>query len=81
MPYFDSLTARLPEIEEAQGWEPGFLRAAIMHLLETGDPTFQQQLEARMEDLLASRGLRHEWGDDLEPLKALHFGAPGSSSP
>src|SRR5690242_8700825 len=44
-PYFDSLTQRLPEIEDAQEWEPGFLRAAVVRLLETGDPTFQQQLE------------------------------------
>lgn len=82
MPYFDSLTARLPEIEEAQGWQPGFLCTAVLHLLETGDPTFQQQLEARLEDLLGSRGILHEWGDDLEPLKALRFGShPGSSGP
>jgi len=82
MPYFDSLTERLPEVEDAQGWEPGFLCAAVKRLLETGDPTFQQQLEARIEDLLASRGLRHEWGDDLEPFKGLGFGRHlGSSSP
>jgi predicted nucleotidyltransferase len=81
-PYFDSLTVRLPAIEQAQGWEPGYLCAAVLRLLETGDPTFQQQLQARIEDLLASRGVRHEWGDDLEPLKALRFGRhPGSSTP
>jgi predicted nucleotidyltransferase len=74
MPYFDSLAAALPRIEAAQGWEEGFLRAAVIELLETGDPGFQQQLEARVERLLAERGVAHEWGDDLEPLKALDFG-------
>jgi hypothetical protein len=74
MPYFDSLDARLPQIEAAQGWEEGFLRTAVMELLETGDPALQQQLEARVEGLLAARGVAHEWGDDLEPLKALDFG-------
>jgi Nucleotidyltransferase domain len=73
MPYFDSLDATLPAIETAQGWEDGFLRTALLELLETGDPAFQQQLEARVEDLFAGRGVSHEWGDDLEPLKALEF--------
>ncbi len=73
-PYFDSLTVRLPAIEQAQGWESGYLGSAVLRLLETGDPTFQQQLQTRIEDLLASRGVRHQWGDDLEPLKALRFG-------
>ncbi len=77
MPYFDSLTVRLPEIEEAQGWEAGFLSAAILQLLGTGEPALQQRLEARVEDLLASRGVLHEWGDDLEPLKLLRFGSQG----
>ena len=37
---------------------------------------------ADIENLLASRGLRHEWGDHLEPLKALRFRTDrGSSSP
>jgi predicted nucleotidyltransferase len=75
MPYFDSLTVRLPEIEGAQGWEVGFLGAAILQLLGTGEPALQQRLEARVEDLLASRGVLHEWGDDLEPLKVLRFGS------
>jgi predicted nucleotidyltransferase len=80
MPYFDSLAARLPQIEAAQGWEEGFLRAAIVELLETGDPAFQQELEARVEGLLAARGVAHEWGNDLEPLKALDFGSQAGSS-
>ena len=74
LPYFDALTASLPEIERAQGWEPGFLRMTILELLQSGDPVFQQRLEQRVEDLMSSRGVQHEWGSDLEPLKALGFG-------
>jgi hypothetical protein len=75
LPYFDALKASLPEIERAQGWDPGFLRTAILELLHSGDPAFQQELERRVEDLMSSRGVRHEWGSDLEPLKALRFGS------
>ena len=74
LPYFDGLWASLPEIELAQGWEPGFLRTAILELLQSGDPSFQQRIEQRVEDLMSSRGVRHDWGSDLEPLKALRFG-------
>jgi len=78
LPYLDALAGRLGEIEEAQGWEPGFLRGAVLQLLDHGDPVLQQRLEARAESLLAARGVQHEWGDDLEPLKALHFGRQSS---
>ena len=39
-----------------------------------GDPTFQQELELRVEALLESRGVGHQWGpeDDLQPSE----GAP-----
>jgi hypothetical protein len=80
MPYFDSVAASLPQIEASQGWEDGFLRAALVELLETGDPAFQQELEARVERLLAARGVAHEWGNDLEPLKALDFDSQSGSS-
>jgi hypothetical protein len=73
-PYHDRLEPRLGEIEAAQGWEPGALRAAVLELLATGAPAVQQQLEARVEELMRTRGFEHEWGDDLEPLKALRLG-------
>ena len=38
------------------------------------DPSIQQGLEAEVERLLSARGIQHEWGDDLEPLKAHRFG-------
>ena len=72
-PYHDALSGELAALEEAQGWEAGFLERALVRLLESGDPTFQQELERRVERLMDSRGVRHEWGDDLEPLKQLRF--------
>jgi hypothetical protein len=75
LPYLDALDPALPEVEWALGWDDGFLRAAVLRLCESGDPVFQQELEARIEALMASRGFPHGWGDDLEPLKALRFKA------
>lgn len=72
-PYHDSLGAQLPQIEEAQGWPPGYLHDALLRLVRDGDPTFQQEVEQRVEDLMASNGIAHEWGNELEPLKALRF--------
>lgn len=73
-PYHDRLAPELAAIEAAQGWEPGFLGRALLELLGSGRPGFEQQLEQRVEDLLAARGFPHEWGDDLEPLKTLRLG-------
>jgi hypothetical protein len=73
-PYHDRLAPQLGAIEAAQGWEPRFLECAILELLGSGSPEFEQQVEQRVEDLLAARGFPHEWGNDLEPLKALRFG-------
>lgn len=69
LPYLDALEPALPEIEQAQRWERGYLRAAVLRLLESGEPAFQRELEARVEALMDARGFAHEWGDDLEPLK------------
>ena len=73
-PYHDNLAEHLPDIEEAQGWPPGYLQDALLRLVRDGDPTFQQQLEDRIERLMDSRGIAHEWGTELEPLKAMRFG-------
>ena len=72
-PYHDDLAEALPAIEQAQGWPAGDLSMALSRLAGDGDPSFQQQLEDRVERLMTSRGIEHEWGDDLEPLKALRF--------
>ncbi|MCA1572720.1 MAG: hypothetical protein LC798_20980 [Chloroflexi bacterium] len=70
-PYLDRLTDALPPIEEAQGWPSGYLATALTRLVTDGDQAFQQDLEQRVETLMDSRGVHHEWGNDLEPLKAL----------
>lgn len=74
-PYHDQLGEPLADLERAQGWDAGSLGAALERVLATGDPTFQQGLELRVEALLDSRGIAHEWGpeDDLEPLKQHRF--------
>ena len=74
-PYHDQLRGPLRELERTQGWGEGELEAALRRVLETADPSFQQQLELRVEALMDSRGIAHLWGpeDDLEPVKALRF--------
>ncbi len=72
-PYHDALASALPGIEAAQGWPDGYLADALIRLAREADPGFQQSLEARVERLMESRGIQHEWGTDLEPLKALQF--------
>ena len=72
-PYHDALVAELPTVGTAQGWKQNELCEALLRLVETGDPTLQQELERRVESLLRERCFEHEWGGDLEPLKALRF--------
>ena len=66
-----SRSARDPsfELERLQGWPPGELRTQIVALLDRGSPDVQQRLQARVEALFLSRGIEHEWADDLEALK------------
>jgi hypothetical protein len=72
-PYHDQLETRLSELERLQGWGSGELRRQIVVLLDSGAPDVQQRLQARVEGLFRSRGIEHEWGDDLEPLKRLEL--------
>ena len=74
-PYHDQLAAPLGELEVAQGWATGELAEAILRLVRDADPTFQQELELKVEALLESRGVAHQWGpdDDLQPLKEHRF--------
>jgi hypothetical protein len=74
-PYHDQLRLPLRELEQTQGWEEGFLEAALERVLDTGDPSFQQQLELRVEAFMDSRGIAHQWGpeDDLQPVKEHRF--------
>ena len=75
-PYHDNLQPALHDVEGAQGWPAGYLSAALLRLAGDADPTFQQELEDRVERVMNSRGIEHEWGDDLEPLKAIRFTDP-----
>ncbi len=79
-PYHDMLGERLTQLEEAQEWSDRFLRKAVLRLLSAGDPTFQQELELMVEALMSSRGVQHDWGDELEPLKRLRYEAEAGSS-
>ena len=79
-PYHDNLAALLPQVEEAQGWPSGYLADALLRLVRHADPIFQQELEARVESLMSRRDIQHQWGDDLEPLKALRFPRGGDES-
>lgn len=72
-PYADELSAALPSVEAAQGWPADSLSTALSRLAGDADPSFQQELEDQVERLMRSRGVEHEWGTDLEPLKALRF--------
>jgi hypothetical protein len=74
-PYHDQLAGPLAELERTQGWRAGELADLLLRLVRDADPTFQQELELRVEALLESRGIRHQWGpeDDLQPLKEHSF--------
>lgn len=74
-PYHDQLREPLRELERLQGWEPGYLEQALIRVLATGDPTFQQELELRVEALFESRGIAHQWGpeDGLDAVKEHDF--------
>lgn len=74
-PYHDQLRGPLETLERAQGWEQGFLSDTLTRVLATGDPTIQQALELRVEALLDSRGIAHQWGpeDGLDAVKEHRF--------
>jgi len=74
-PYYDQLAAPLTELEPLQGWSAGELSNVLLRLVRDADPADQQELELRVESLLESRGIEHQWGpeDDLQPLKEYRF--------
>jgi hypothetical protein len=74
-PYHDQLAEPMRELEVAQGWREGELAEGLLRLVRDAEPTFQQELELRVEQLLESRGIAHQWGpqDDLQPLKEHRF--------
>ena len=74
-PYHDQLAGPLRELEPAQGWGEGELAEALLRIVRDADPTFQQEVQLRVEALMESRGIAHQWGpeDDLQPLKEHSF--------
>jgi hypothetical protein len=72
-PYLDHLSFRLSELDDAQGWRAGFLRGAFLRLFYAPDPPFLQMLDRRVSRLMDSRGIRHEWRYDLEPLRRVRY--------
>jgi hypothetical protein len=70
-PYPDQWSARLAELDDAQGWQPGFFHGAVLRLLYAPDPPFQQMLERHVGRLMGSRGIRHQWRHDLQRLRAM----------
>ncbi len=69
----DRLAVHIASVEELQGWPSDFLADALLRLTRDADPTFQQELEERVEQLMDVRGIPREWGNDLQPLKKLRF--------
>lgn len=72
-PYPDQWSARLVEVEDSQGWPPGFLPRAMVRLLYAPDPPFQQMLERRVSRVMVSRGILHRWRHDIQWLRAQEY--------
>lgn len=72
-PYPDQWSARLAELDDAQGWQPAFFHGAVLRLLYAPDPPFQQMLERRVGRLMELRGIRHRWRADLQRLRAARY--------
>jgi hypothetical protein len=72
-PYHDRLVRQLDRLA-GQGWPPGYLHDALMRLVRTGDPRFQQELELRVEALLRARGFEvNLWEGEIDRVKAFRF--------
>jgi hypothetical protein len=72
-PYHDRLATRLADLD-GQGWPPGYLVATLLRIAQTGDPTLQQDLEARAEALVRSRGYAVDlWDGEIARVKAWSF--------
>jgi hypothetical protein len=72
-PYLDQLSMRLAELDEPQGWRPGFLPGALHRLFYSPDAPFQQMLERRVGRLMESRGVLHGWRHDLDRLRVVSY--------
>ncbi len=72
-PYYDHLAGQLDTLA-SQSWPPGYLHDALLRLVATGDPKFQQELEAKVEVLLRARGFEMNlWEGEIDRVKAFLF--------
>lgn len=72
-PYHDRLLAHLHVLDE-QGWPPNYLASTFLRLMQTGDPTLQQDLERRAEILLRERGFEPDlWDGEIAQVQAWRF--------
>jgi hypothetical protein len=70
-PYLDRLEAQWT-ILSGQGWQDGELRAALLGLVDNGEPKVQIALEVRVEALMEVRGFGQvldEWHGDIAQVK------------
>jgi hypothetical protein len=74
-PYHDRLVGQLDTLAQ-QGWPPGYLHEVLLRLVQTGDPTLQQEVEAQVENLLRARGFEvNLWDGTIDRVKAWKFNA------
>jgi hypothetical protein len=74
-PYPNRLRAHLDTLD-GRGWAPGELERALLELVASGDPGFQQELEASVEELLRARGFGHvvdDWDGEIERVREFSF--------
>lgn len=68
--YHDELERELPEVETKVGIR---VLEDVRTIVRTGDPSVQQELEARVEKFMTDRGVLHEWEDELDKLRDWNF--------
>jgi hypothetical protein len=71
-PYYDRLQSRWAVLS-GQGWQDGELEAALLALVDSGDPGVQIELETRVEVLLQARDFGHVlagWDGAIAEVKA-----------
>jgi hypothetical protein len=81
-PYLDRLDNAQFQTLAPQGWPSGYLYKTLLALIRTGDPTLQQELEARVEALMRERGYGHvldSWEGEIERVKAFRFDGEGGA--
>jgi hypothetical protein len=74
-PYHDRLVPQL-DLLNGQGWPAGILHEALLNLVKTGDPTQQQEIEARVEALMREHGyggVVEAWAGEIERVRAFRF--------